>query len=592
MEYEDVISAYKNGSLDISDLKKKLELARPLNSRPERLDLDIIASVFNTLRDGTNAQLIAEKPEKVEEYKTLVDWSLTEYYSNILERINSARAWGAMKVVPPKITTAEFKELLTEEKLRMVTTLNKRFKEYLKVQKYADLREKIIGDGDLEEASVQKMQFVLSMFNCLKSDVAKEDFFCMPEELVSALINFRKSKHKRLEDYFETKNKYVRQQYENYANYYSTEEFRDLIENLLELSKTLKISVGKAQEYYSCISKINFEIRGLEDEYETFEKLKEKNKKMFSLIPKAKPKLKEEPIKEVKEEPEKVEKKEEPQEEIKEEKKQEQKPEVIKKQDIEDNGSTGNAEKEIEKQNNVVTAKEQITPLILAWFGRDEKPFSEFAGPKQISEFLEKIKELEKETGTRIGLYIVTNADKKTTLGRMQELQHKAKAKGLSRLVEGALGGYSSFRIEPDGTITDLAVMEKNTREEIVKLLESSPYDAQFKSDLIDPREKDYIRYFFSIKKNSAVNIKYLKARIALLLNDPLVKKQPISFVPFMEGDYAGVDVLLQSQLDGLDKLSEFLKSKYYIAPGKTLKANIYALGKFTGEQEEVKESP
>ena len=129
MEYEDVISAYKNGSLDISDLKKKLELARPLNSRPERLDLDIIASVFNTLRDGTNAQLIAEKPEKVEEYKTLVDWSLTEYYSNILERINSARAWGAMKVVPPKITTAEFKELLTEEKLRMVTTLNKRFKE-------------------------------------------------------------------------------------------------------------------------------------------------------------------------------------------------------------------------------------------------------------------------------------------------------------------------------------------------------------------------------------------------------------------------------------------------------------------------------
>ena len=580
MEYEDIIKEYTSGSIDISDLKKKLELARPLNSRPERLDLDIIASVFNTLRDGTNAQLISERPEKVGEYKTLVDWNLTEYYSSIIERINSARAWGAMKVVPPKITMPEFKELRTEEKLRLVMTLNKKFKEYLKVQKYADLREKIIGDGDLEPANVQKMQFVLKMFDNLKSDVAKEDFFCIPEELITALINFKKSKQKRFEDYFAIKNKYVKQQYENYANYYTAEEFRDLIENLLAVSKTLKISVNKVVEYYVCISRINFEIRGLEDENEMFEKLKEKNSKMFSLIPEKKTAK---PVEEKKEEV-KIEKpKEEPKVKPVEEK---PKKEVI----SENTGSTGNIEKEIEKQNSTITAKEQINPLILAWFGRDEKPFSEFAGPRQISDFLEKIKEIEKQTGIRVGLYIVTNADKQTTLNRMQELQHKAKIKGLPRLVEGALGGYSSFRIEPDGTITDLAVMEKGVREEIVKILETSPYDAQFKSELLDPREKNYLRYFFSIKKNSAVNIKYLKSRISLLLSDPLVKKQPISFVPFMEGDYAGVDVMLQTQLEGLDKLSEYLKSKYYIAQGKTLKANIYALSKFTGEQEEIKE--
>jgi len=584
MEYEEIISEYKNGSIDISDLKKKIEIARPLNSRPSTLDLDLISNTFVTIRDGTNAQTITEKPERIEEYKYLVNMNLLDYFTNIVDRINSARAWGIMKVVPTKITKDDFKELSIDEKLRLVITLNRKYKEYLKIQKYADLRECIIGDGDLQEENIQKMQFVINMFNALKSKVAKEDFFCLPDELILSLFGFKRSKYKRLEDYFNTKNKYVRQLYENNSNYYTTEDFRDIIDNIQSTAKTLKISVNKVIEYYSLISKENFEIRGLEDEYDVFIQLQDKNKKMKALL--LSPKEREEITKS-------EQTVEENEEEIVEELPEEHEiKEVIKEkpQQVElskETGLTGKTEEQIKKENERITVKEQINPLILAWFGKEDRPMSDIIGPRQLSKFLEKIKQIEKETGIRVGLYIVTNADKEVALNRMQELQHKAKAKGLPKLVEGTLGGYCSYRIEQDGTITDLAKMDNETRERLIDLLDKSPYIGCFRKDVLDPRETNYLRYFYSIKKNPSINFQYLKWTIAQLLKDVEIKKQPLSFVPFIEGDFSGVDVLLQSQLDGLDKLSDYLKSKYYIAPGKTMKANIYAVGKFSGDDDE-----
>lgn len=569
MDYDEIITEYKTDSIDISDLKKELEKARPLKARSNELDLNLIASTFHTIREGTNAQIISEKNEKVEIYNETVEKNLTQYYGNIVKRITDTKAWGIMKVKPTKVTVEDFRELTISEMLKLVMILNKKYTSYLEVQKYADLRHSLINDEDLVDENVRKMQFILTMFEGLRSEIAKEDFFCMPEELLTTIMSFRRSRYKRFEDYFNAKNKNLREVYENYSHYYTAEDFRDIIENISLVSKVLKIPAIKTIRYYSLISELNFEIRGLKEEYEVFASLQEKDRKMSSL-------KKEEDISFENQEYDITDEElENLHEEIKDiimENEDDEEPEEFEDVLVEEEP------KEDEKKEPV---KEQINPLILAWFGREISDITEFTSAKILSRFFDKLRQIQRETGIRVGLYIVTNAGKEVALNRMQELQHKARAKGLPRLVEGVLGDYSSYRIDKDGTITDIAVMNQETRNTYIKLLEKSLYDNGFKKDFLDPREENYLRYFFSIKRNPNITFKYLKSRIAFLLRDPEIKKEPLSFVPFIEGEYSGVDVLLKTQLEGIDDLSNYLKSKYIIAPGKTMKANILSLDKF-----------
>lgn len=569
MDYDEIITEYKTDSIDISDLKKELEKARPLKARSNELDLNLIASTFHTIREGTNAQIISEKNEKVEIYNETVEKNLTQYYGNIVKRITDTKAWGIMKVKPTKVTVEDFRELTISEMLKLVMILNKKYTSYLEVQKYADLRHSLINDEDLVDENVRKMQFILTMFEGLRSEIAKEDFFCMPEELLTTIMSFRRSRYKRFEDYFNAKNKNLREVYENYSHYYTAEDFRDIIENISLVSKVLKIPAIKTIRYYSLISELNFEIRGLKEEYEVFASLQEKDRKMSSL-------KKEEDISFENQEYDITDEElENLHEEIKDiimENEDDEEPEEFEEVLVEEEP------KEDEKKEPV---KEQINPLILAWFGREISDITEFTSAKILSRFFDKLRQIQRETGIRVGLYIVTNAGKEVALNRMQELQHKARAKGLPRLVEGVLGDYSSYRIDKDGTITDIAVMNQETRNTYIKLLEKSLYDNGFKKDFLDPREENYLRYFFSIKRNPNITFKYLKSRIAFLLRDPEIKKEPLSFVPFIEGEYSGVDVLLKTQLEGIDDLSNYLKSKYIIAPGKTMKANILSLDKF-----------
>ena len=200
MDYDEIITEYKTDSIDISDLKKELEKARPLKARSNELDLNLIASTFHTIREGTNAQIISEKNEKVEIYNETVEKNLTQYYGNIVKRITDTKAWGIMKVKPTKVTVEDFRELTISEMLKLVMILNKKYTSYLEVQKYADLRHSLINDEDLVDENVRKMQFILTMFEGLRSEIAKEDFFCMPEELLTTIMSFRRSRYKKFED--------------------------------------------------------------------------------------------------------------------------------------------------------------------------------------------------------------------------------------------------------------------------------------------------------------------------------------------------------------------------------------------------------
>ena len=466
MEYEEIVTEYKTGSIDISDLKKKLEIVRPLNARPEGLKIGTVMNSMQIIRECVNLQLMSNKPDKVGQYKEQVDQLLIDYFSSIVERINHDRAWGIMKVVPTKITKADFKEFSTDEKLKLVMTLNRKFTEYLQVQKYADLREYLINNEDMDEQNIRRMQFIIRMFYELKSETVQRDFCYIPKYLLTALMGFKRSHYVRLDEYFSKKLKYVNAEYEKYAQFFTSEDFRDIIDNILVTSKTLKVSVSKVIDYYSEISGLDYEIINLNDEYKAFEQVETKNKEMFSVA------------KESKEIKDKNENEDTDKDKDEEKEKEDSKKEEFEKQI-----------KNIQSNSLNITSKEQIIPIILAWFGRENSSSTSIVTAKQLSQFFDKIKQIEKESGIRVGLYIVTNANREVTLNRMQELDHKARAKGLPKLIEGALGNYGSFRIDKDETITDLKVMDTELRKNIIDMFDKSLYMGLFKKDVVDPRE-------------------------------------------------------------------------------------------------------
>ena len=65
------------------------------------------------------------------------------------------------------------------------------------------------------------------------------------------------------------------------------------------------------------------------------------------------------------------------------------------------------------------------------------------------------------------------------------------------------------------------------------------------------------------------------------ILADEKVRRQPLKFLPYIEGKCAGIDVVLESQLKGISQLPEFYKQKYNIAPKKTMNARIDRIENF-----------
>ena len=54
MDYQEIITSYNNKSLDITNLKKKLEIARPLKGREKFRALDMIAQRSSLITDISN----------------------------------------------------------------------------------------------------------------------------------------------------------------------------------------------------------------------------------------------------------------------------------------------------------------------------------------------------------------------------------------------------------------------------------------------------------------------------------------------------------------------------------------------------------
>ena len=224
--------------------------------------------------------------------------------------------------------------------------------------------------------------------------------------------------------------------------------------------------------------------------------------------------------------------------------------------------------------------KEPVIPLIFSWFERDDITFTRRVTIKKLGQFFDKIKALEIENNARVSLFLITNANKEITLKRLIEMQKKAINNGFPNLIEGALGGYSSFKVEMNGRVTDLSVMSGTNKEKIINLLDNTVYE-DWGKDNVDKDCEDYVRYQFSERKERKYTVQYLKGSIDSLMKDSKIKNQPLRFIPYSDKSGIGVDVVLKSQLNNISRLSDYYKKKYYVLPEKAIKLNMETLDKF-----------
>lgn len=651
MYYQELITLYDKNSLDDSGIKKKLELAKPLLGRPKYRAVDKIDFNTKISNDITNLLSLPETASKVLLFETDLENILNQYFKYLVECIDETNAWDYMKLDAKNFLFKDYEKLTKPEKFIKLYNINFKYIEYIEIQKIADLRDTFKEGDVMNEDEIKKLLFVKLMFNAFENIYIKKEFFCFNQKFLKALVDYKKSKVVRLEEYMSKRRKDIYFDYKKYSNFFTTEDFRDIIENLTLTSKKINKSVVDVMDYYSSLSETVIEEGDLRKNFEEFKKLEKKylimnsikidyekdkinlkiendkkteNEKTSNTVAK---KIKKEPaIKVVKKDNvEKVTKvkkaskiqipkveNEEPKEvkevkkieEIKENEvlnKKEEKINVEKVVDKKEKYTSldeirNKQEKLMKKQEKIIKENAKlrdieeikfnkktsklVKPLIFSWFDKDDITISKKIGIRNLERFFAALRDIERENNIVISLYLVTNAGKEVTLKRLENLKEKSEEYGMKNLVEGALGGYSSFKIDKNGNIIDIAKMSIENRDKIALLLSRSS-KVQLGIDLINNTEENYLRYELSNKKDLSITMEYLDMIVRRLLEDNNVRRQPLKFIPYIEKESAGIDVLLESQIKGISQLAEYYKIKYNVISGRSLQANANMIEDF-----------
>lgn len=595
MEYQEIATKYKKDGLATNNLRKRLEVAKPLDARPRYRVLDKSARNWFYYSSTTDLLTMKESSSKLELFEENSRFLIEKYFNELIEEIKKCQAWDFMGIKARDFSKERFENAKLSEKFSIIYELNQKYCKFLEYQKLADLRGMFIDKkAELDDQTLRKMCFFKLMFGNFKSEKVKTEFFCFDEHFLHALLRYKTSKDVRLEDHMKNQKKGIAYDYKKFEHFFSTEDYRDIIENILLASKSTKLSRTEIMRIYSQMSETEAEQEYLHLEMQAFKELEEKCYKMNEVRLAYE---KERIIQENKERDERLaEEGRKKAEEIKKRQEDARKKVLEARLKAErdrriarSEGYTEELDRKIAALQKTPTAKEAVIPVLFIWLDKESTTLTRKIGNQKLATFFAKLKSIESETGRRPSLFLITNADQETTKKRVEEFKKKSEDVGIPRLVEGALGGYSSFRIDESGVVKEVSKMSPENREKIKLLLESSLYTSLPRS-LIDETEKNYIRYKFSDKPDKSITKTYLGMLVGRMLNDERVRRQPLKFMPFIEKNATGIDVVLESQVKGISKVHEYYESKYDISLGKSYKVNVETIDQFL--EEEISQTP
>lgn len=594
MEYQEIVTAYKNKTIDFKDLEKSLKATADFPGRSKYRATHAVSRHNMFHINSINLIRTPEKGEKLDEFFKHFNYLLNTYFKNILGLVREYKAWEVMRLNPREFALEDFIKKSIPDKIKAISVINKQYYKFVKLQKIADLRTRFSILPVESEDKIRKLEFIVEMYNAIKDENMRREVFCFDKHFLHALIAFQRSNTVRIEDFMNNKRRSIIWEYKKFSQFFSTEDFRDIATAISLTASTAGMSKTQVIDCFSDLSESETELYYLNEERKLISELTQKYVRMYKLKApyeremKEKARLAEIEAKKEAERQAKIRAEEEKkarEEKAKKEAEEAKKNRVIAK----DEGSTGELDKKIEKENQTVTVKEQVNPIILSWLGKDDLTIARRVGLKTLKEFFAKVKQMEQETGIRTSLFIITNANEETTKKRFEDLRAKANTVGLKNLVEGAYGGYSSFIIDKDGNTQYISRISEQNRRKIIKHLEAS-LKTSLLEEMLDPTEENYLRYVFTTnQRDKSVTPEYLRFCISRLLEDPNIKRQPIKFISFDEKEGKGIDVLLDSQMVGISRLGEYYKSRFYVAPGKTITLNVDNLGRFLSDEEQQK---
>ncbi len=589
MDYQEIVTKYKKEGLVTSNLKKRLEIARPLEARPRYRALDMSGRNWYYNSSIIDLLTIPENSKKLDFFEKSSRNLISEYFNELIERIKKCQAWDFMGIKARDFSKDRFENAKLSEKFNIIYELNQKYCKFLEYQKLADLRGMFTDKNtDIDEQTLMKMSFFRLMFGSFKNEKIKQEFFCFDERFLHALLKYKSSKNIRLDEHMKNQKKGIQYTYEVFENFFTTEEYRDIIENILLTSKYSKMSKTDVMRIFSQMSETEAEQDYLHSEIEIFKELEEKCYRMNEVrLAHEKDRISRENEEKSKRLAEEGRRKAEELKRRQEEAKKrilEAKLKAERERKISHSeGYTEELDRRIAALQKNPTVKEAVIPVLFIWLDKDTDTLTRKIGNQKLATFFSKLKEIESETGNRTSLFLITNADQETTQKRIDEIKRKAKEVGMQRLVEGGFGGYSSFRVDETGLIKDVSKMSPENREKIKLLLENSRH-ASLPRSLIDENEQNYIRYKFADKPDKSITKSYLGILVGQMLNDEKVRRQPLKFMPFIEREASGIDVVLESQIKGISKIHEYYESKYDISLGKSYKVNVEKIEQFLEE--------
>ncbi len=590
MDYQEIVTKYKKNSLETSNFRKRLEEAKPLKSRSRYRALRMSGRCWYYTASIIDLLTLPENEKKLDFFEKYSGDLLNEYFNELIGRIEKCNAWEFLGIKAKDFSKERFESVKLQEKFSIIYELNQRYCEFLEYQKLADLRGLFLDKNEeLDNQTLKEMSFFREMFSSLKSDNVKREFFCFDEHFVHALLRYKTSKDIRLEDHMRNQRKGVFKEYKKFEQFFSTEDYRDIIENILLASNTTKMSRTEIIRIYSQMAETEAEQQYIISERQAFKDLEEKCYRMGEV------RLSHEKQRIVKENCERDEslnaqekrKEEEVKREIEESKRKILEAKLKAERDriiAHEEGYTEELDRKISGLQRNPTVKEAVIPVLLIWMDKDDVTIARKIGSKRLTAFFDKLKGIQKKEGNRVSLFLITNADQETTKRRIEELRKKAQEAQMPRIVEGALGGYSSFMVDETGEIKEVSKMSTKNREKIKLLLENAIY-ACLPRDIIDETEQNYLRYIFSDKPDKSITKQYLGMMVGQMLNDERVRRQPLKFMPFIEKKATGIDVVLDSQIKGISKIHEYYEAKYDITSGKSYKVNIETIDQFQTEK-------
>ena len=276
MDYQEIISSYKSKKLDITDLKNKLEVAKEMNGRQRFRTVYLSGRNIDFNTNAVNLLRTTESTEKVEVFYSELESLLNEYYNTMIYLIKSTKSWKFMKLNPQDYSLPKYNDLDIIQKFNMLEELNQKYMNYINYQKLADIRDYIKLGIELKENDIYNILFIQLMFNNIDNTEIKREFFCFDKRFLMALIEYKKSKIKRLEEFMKTKRKNIITDYEKYSLFFNTEDFRDISESILLTSKTLKLPLSFIIGAFYEISENESEEYYINEEYYNLVALKEK----------------------------------------------------------------------------------------------------------------------------------------------------------------------------------------------------------------------------------------------------------------------------------------------------------------------------